>query len=270
MLKIDEEKRIEERDTEPIVLVPAKPMTEETTENRIPFYRPSIFYVQYIEQRYPSFEKRLNILPTLEKHCIHFDISSIIRYYCKSDMIHQEKYIHLRTKKPSEYDIELIAHTKFVDSLYQLHRFRTFASSLLRYAHYHMPNHVEYFTNTTHLTLADLKQEEALHQEKLMSTFQHVHDMLSVVEDVPPCVWNRYMESIFPNTPGYRIGYAIHRLLKCIYDQFQLYLNSTVSVKHVRIEESNQFVPVEYNTVLRQEYHVKMWIDKLYEKMCVM
>lgn len=243
-------------------------ISEDTPKGMIPFHRPSIFYPQYIEQRYSSFTKRLELISNLEKHCIHFDISQVIEYYCETHMNHQQKYAHLRTENPTEYDMELIAHTKFVDSLYQLHRFRTFVTSLLTYAHYHMPIHVEYFTDTKHLTLAELKQEEASHQEKLMTKFQSVHELLSIVEDVPPCVWNRYMESIFPNTRGYRIGYAFHRLLTCIYEQFELYISSTHSTKHVRIEESNQFVPIEYDAVLKQEYYVKMWIDRLYEKMC--
>lgn len=246
--------------------------SSESSEVAMPFYRPSIFYVDYIERKYSTFQQRLDLLPRLEKHCVHFDISNIIRYYCESQMIHQTRYTHLRSKNPREYDAELIAHTNFIDRIYQLYRFRTFVTTFLKYAHQHMPIHIQYFTADAScgLTLAEVKQEEAEHQEKLMTKFQSVQDMLSIVEDVPPVVWDRYMESLFVTTTrhsGYLNGYPFHRLLKCIYEQLDLYLNSTSTQKHVRIEESNIFVPIEYDRVLKQEQYLKLWINKIQQVM---
>lgn len=244
---------------------------ESTEETHMPFYRPSIFYVDYLERRYSSFQYLLEVLPRLEKHCVHFDISRIIRYYCESQMSHQNKYAHLRAENPREYDAELIAHTRFIDGLYQLHRFRTFVTTFLKYAHDHMPIHVKYFTTDASqgLTLAEVKQEEALYQEALMTKFQRVQDMLSIVEDVPATVWNRYMDSLFVTNKyaGYLNGYAFHRLLKCIYEQLDLYLNSTSKTKHVRIEESDIFIPIEYDRVLQQEKYLKRWIVKIQQRM---
>lgn len=250
----------------------------ENTEKRFPFHRPSLYTFEYIHRRFPTFVERLTILPNLEKHCIHFDIFKIIRTYCENQMVHREAYQHLRMDDPKAYEQEFMAHMDFIQGLYNLYRFRLFVTSLLTYAHTHMPIHKEYFTVTARggstLTYAQLLQEEALHQRHLMTQYMRVYDFASVLLDVSPRVWSRYMHSLFPSTwkthnHGYQLANGILSLLKCIHTQLNLHLSSARScTKYVQIEDGS-CMSMNSARVSEQEQCIYYWIERLKDVLSV-
>lgn len=198
---------------------------------QIPFLRPSLFYIEMIERKYPTFQEKCICLREMEQQPIYYDFKTITTYYMDAFQEHATRYQHYRTSKPLFYKKEKQAHHEFVDGIYAMSQFRLFVSTIMEYVYSAMPIHLSYYTydsyqsdsenaDDSHVdplerkrrakkgdgndsrkqqqyTLGDVVREEEEHKNEIMLRFQMVPYSIQVLDKVDAETWMRYMRALF-------------------------------------------------------------------------
>lgn len=250
-------------------------------DSMLPYCRPSIYNVEHIEHKYATFVEKMEFLPTLETIPIYFDITPITRHYIQHHIDHEQRYMKLRDTQYEKYQEERIAHGIFVQRLNQLALFRAFVTDFLRYAINHMPIHVDYFTSFDTSLLVALRQEEALHQQKLMTLFHRHTHALPIIYSIYTSHseqshrshmiepwWSHYMNSFHGETT-YHAWCAFRRLLSVIQKCIQLTLDSTnhTTLKTVPVDLGNtsRYATIEYSKLEEYTDLLSRWIATMTE-----
>lgn len=268
-----------------------KPPSSQYTTLQIPFYRPSLFYPELIDKKYPTFQEKLICLLEMEKQPIYYDFTAIARYYIDAYDAHCNRYADSFESNLAFYKKEVDAHKEFVNRIYQMYQFRMFVGTILEFTHQQMPVHLSYYVNIIdeysrveplerkrrkqiqpQYTLKDVMMEEEDRKDELMSLFQSIRSLVYVVNTASTEQWNHYMQSVFGPYPyvyqssKYNYGQIFMRIFKYILNDMQtlIEIKTTHNGVVVHMTESEQYVPVTTEMIMEQYEIMKQWLTKMY------